>query len=126
MDSSAPPPTPPTAVAAARNPLPEGILGWMSFVGFVTLIYGAIQILTCVGAIQGVLLVIAGVAVLGARTALESVDGVDPALAPFFAKLKTVFVMTGIGYIVTVAIFALIFLLYFGVIMAAIAGGAMQ
>ena len=126
MDSSAPPPTPPTAATAARSPLPEGIRGWMSFVGFVTLIYGAIQILTCLGAIQGILLVIAGVAVLGARTALEAVDDVDAALAPFFAKLKTVFVMTGIGYIVTVAILALVFLLYFGVIMAAIAGSAMQ
>jgi hypothetical protein len=125
MDSSAPPPVPPPAVAA-RSPLPEGIRGWMSFVGFVTLIYGAIQILTCLGAIQGILLVIAGVAVLGARTALEAVDDVDPALAPFFAKLKTVFVMTGIGYIVTVAILALVFLLYFGVIMAAIAGSAMH
>ena len=126
MDSSAPPPMPPPPGTAARSPLPAGIRGWMSFVGFVTLIYGAIQILTCLGAIQGILLVIAGVAVLGARTALEAVDDVDAALAPFFAKLKTVFVMTGIGYIVTVAILALVFLLYFSVIMAAIAGSAMQ
>ena len=98
----------------------------MTFVGFVTLAYGAMQILTCLGAIQGILLIVAGVATLGARTALESVDDVDPTLAPFFAKLKTVFVMTGIGYIVTVAIVVLLILLYFSVIMAAIAGGALH
>jgi hypothetical protein len=94
----------------------------MSFVGVVTLIYGAVQVLTCLGAIQGILLVISGVAVLGARSALDAIDGVDPALAPFFAKLKTAFVMTGIGYIVTIVIVALVVMLYSAAIMAIIAG----
>ena len=61
MDPTQTPPTPPPPSAgppAAKIPLPQGLQGWMSFVGIVTLLYGGVQVLTCVGAIQGILLVV--------------------------------------------------------------------
>jgi len=103
--------------------LPPGLLGWMTFVGVMTLISGALSILSCVGLPSGVLLVVAAVSLFGARSALEQPGTLDAHAAPFLNKLKTFFVMQGLVYIIGLLIAVVVFMVYFGVIMAAIAGG---
>jgi hypothetical protein len=103
-------------------PLPQGLLGWMTFVGVMTILAGAFNIMSCVGIPAGVLMVIAGGAVLGAKGSLIAIPAVHPALAPFFYKMKRYFLFTGIGYLLVLIFIATMFLLYFGVIMALIAG----
>jgi hypothetical protein len=112
----------PGPVVPSAAPLPAGLLGWMSFVGVMTILGGAINILTCIGIIQGVLMVIAGAAVVGAKSSLMGIQAVHPALSPFFEKLKQYFVFTGIVYVLIIVVVGLLFLFYFGVIMAIIAG----
>ena len=80
-----------TPVPPASVPLPPGLLGWMTFVGVMTLISGILEVLTCVGIPLGILLIVAAVSMLGAKGVLQTVGGVDPRLEPFFAKLKTQF-----------------------------------
>ena len=114
---------PETTLPPSRTPLPPGLLGWMTFVGVMILISGILEALTCVGIPLAILLIIAGVSMLGAKTALQGVGGVDPQLGPFFTKLKTYVMVTGIFYILAIALFVIIVLLYFSVIVAAITSG---
>ena len=118
-----PPTQAPGPVMPPAVPLPQGLMGWMTFVGVMTIVAGAFNILSCVGIITGVLMVIAGAAVIGAKNSLMAIPAVHPALAPFFDKLKRYFMFTGIGYVLALLLVALLFLLYFGVIMAIIASG---
>jgi len=103
--------------------LPEGLMGWMTFVAVMTLISGALSIMSCFGAPTGILMVIAGVSLLGAKSALEPLASIDPAMLPFLNKLKTFMVMHAIVYILGLLIMAVLFTIYFGVIMAALASG---
>ena len=104
--------------------MPPGLSGWMGFVGIMTLIGGVLNCLSCIGVIQGVLMIVAGVAFLGARTVLVQFADVEASLAPFFQKLKTYTVMVGWTYILIIATVVIIGLLYFTVIMAALGAAA--
>lgn len=117
------PALPGTAPAGTVAGLPKGLLGWMTFVAVMTLISGVLSTVSCLGAPTGILMVIAAVSLLGARSALEPLGSVDPALLPFLNKLKTFMVMHGIVYILGLLIVAVLFAVYFGVIMAALASG---
>ena len=104
-------------------PLPQGLMGWMTFVGVMTIVAGAFNILSCVGIITGVLMVIAGAAVICAKNSLMASPAIHPALAPFFDNLKRYFLFTGIFYLLALLLVEFLFLLFFGVIMAFIASG---
>ncbi len=112
--------TAPAASGAAG--IPEGLTGWMTFVAVMTIITGAVYCLSCVWIIIGIPTLIAGTALLGAKNAIVNMGSVDASLSVFFAKLKSFFKITGIVYIIGFIIGIVIFILYFGVIAAAIAG----
>lgn len=101
--------------------LPPGLLGWMTFVGTMTIIGGILSCLACVYIVTGIPMIIGGFALLAAKDALAHAPGVDPALAHFFAKLRTVVQMTGIVYIVGIVSTALAVALYFVFIAAGVA-----
>ena len=116
------PPSPPTPpVPAGRVPLPPSIGGWMVFVAIMTILGGALNVLSCIGLPWGVLMIVAGVALYGARNDLLSIRSVDPALEPFFRRLKTYMLMTGIVFVLSILIFVVVVVVYFGVIVAALA-----
>jgi hypothetical protein len=102
----------PAASSAVLASLPPKLLGWMSFVGVMTLIVGILQCLSCFGIISGIFMIIAGVGLMGARTALASVSHVDPGLNEFFAKLNSYMSMTGICYIITIVLVLAMMVVY--------------
>jgi hypothetical protein len=124
------PPTPPapsspsvSAVAAhthVHRGLPEGLLNWMGFVGVINIITGILSCLTCVGILTGAFLVAAGASLMGARTALVSVNAVPAELAPFFEKFRSFLLMTGIVFIVGLVVWTGVMVLF---MMGAATGG---
>jgi hypothetical protein len=107
-----------------QSTVPEGLTGWMTFMGVMTIIAGVFQCLNCIGIIVGVPTIIAGVALLAAKNSLATVNTVDPSLGTFFNKLLTFMKLSGIVYIAAFIMVIVFFILYFGVIVAAIAGKA--
>jgi len=95
----------------------------MTFVAVMTVLGGALNVLSCIGIPFGVLMIVGGVALYGARNVLLGIRTVDPALEPFFRKLKTYMLMTGIVFVLSVVFAAVMIIVYFGVIMAALAHG---
>jgi hypothetical protein len=95
---------PPVHAGAATGGIPDGLEGWMSFVGIVTIISGALYCLTCVGIIVGIFMIMAGTALMGAKNALGLFRAVDPSQALFFDKLKGCMLWTGIFYIISIII----------------------
>ncbi|HBA84446.1 MAG TPA: hypothetical protein DCZ95_10165 [Verrucomicrobia bacterium] len=111
----------PVPAPASGVPLPDGLLGWMSFVGIMTVISGVISCLGCISVISGILMIIAGSALLSARSALEQISRVDESLRPFFDKIRTFMQMSGLVYIVTLLLALLMFFVFFSVIIGAMA-----
>ncbi len=114
--SSFEPPAPASTprAAAASNQTPQGLLGWLSFVGVMNVIYGALSCLSCVGIITGVFLILSGTALMAARKALEDIREIDPAMQPFLAKIKTFAQMTGVVYILALVSMVIMLILYAG------------
>jgi len=125
-------PTPSDAAASTTSPIatinqmpiPEGLTGWMTFMGVMTIIMGVFQCLNCIGIVIGIPTIIAGTALLAAKNAIVNISTVDSSLGIFFSKLKTFMQLSGIIYIVSFIAVIVIMVIYFGVIMAAIAGKA--
>ncbi len=122
---------PPAAATAPPSPpwspgpeLPPGLLGWMTFVAIMTIISGVLSILSCFGIVNGILMLVAGIALLGAKGALAGAQSFDAPVAMFFGKFKTFLVALGVTYILGIVVFLLISLLWGGAILAAIASGA--
>lgn len=67
--------------SAPSEPLPSGLSGWLTFVGVMNIIVGALNIVSCFGIIFGILMLIAGAALLGAKTALHQAEMSMP---PYF------------------------------------------
>lgn len=107
-------------VVAGRLPAPQGLSGWMMFLGVITIVSGALAVLSCFGIPTGVLTIIAGASLIGARTALDGLGQVPAEMMPFLQKIKTFVVMQSIVFIVGIVLTALIFIFYFSVIMAAL------
>jgi len=116
--------SPAAAAASGQAGIPEGLTGWMTFVAVMTIISGAFYCLGCIWMIVGIPTIIAGVALLAAKNAIANLGGVDSSLTLFFAKMKSFFQLTGIVYIIGFIAGIVFFILYFGVIAAAIAGKA--
>ncbi len=114
----------PAAVAHAL-PVPEGLRGWMTFVGVMNLLGGLFSILSCFGLLQGILLLVMGFAAIGASSALDTRGGTAPPNAALFlGKLKTYFVAQGLAFIVGFVMTAVFFVLWalgaFGMFVAAL------
>jgi len=113
------------AGGAGSVPLPDGLLGWMNFIGIATLLMGIFNCLSCVGVITGIFLIIGGAALTAAKRALDGVSTVDISLAPFFTKLKTFMQMMGIMYIITIIMLIGMMIFYF-TMFAAMASNILQ
>ena len=120
------PSTPQVASAAGPSGVPQGLEGWMTFVAVMNIIGGVFNCLSCVGIIWGVFMIIAGTSLLGAKNALGLANGIPTDLAPFFAKLKTTLLMTGIFYIISIVGMVIWFIFFFGGMMSAISAAGMQ
>ena len=112
------------AAALGQTPIPQGLTGWMTFVAVMTIISGVLYCLGCIWIIIGIPTIIAGTALLAAKNAIVTMGTVDASLTVFFSKLKSFFQLTGIVYIIGFIAGIVFFVLYFGVIAAAIAGKA--
>lgn len=108
---AAPPPV--TSVVAAQSALrddraPAPFGGWLTFVGIMNILGGCLLTLTCVGIPLGVLMIIAGAAAMGARTALDGVRSPPGDYAPALAKFRTYFVLTGVMFLLQLVGFLLV------------------
>ena len=120
-ETTAPPAMP--AVVENHQGLPDGLLNWMGFVGAINITSGILSCLTCIGAVTGIFLIIAGAALLGARSALVAVHTVDPALHPFFEKLKSFMLMNGIVFIVGIVAWILVIVFFMTAAVSGASGG---
>lgn len=93
-----------------KVPLPDGLRGWMTFVGIMTLLSSLFPALL----LYGLPMLLAGLATLGARAALDRTPFVSPDLVPFFAKLRTLFCCWGWMYILGLFLVILFLLAYAG------------
>ena len=105
-----------------QMPVPKGLTGWMTFVAVMTIISGAFYCLGCIWIIVGIPTIIAGSALLAAKNAIANIGVVDSSLNVFFGKLKSFMHLTGIVYIIGFIAGIVFLVLYFSVIVAAIAG----
>ena len=103
-------------------PLASG-KGWVKFVGIINIIVGAFYALSIIGLIfawipiwMGVLLVQSGSAIERAQMA-----GDEAALRMALDKLRVYFIIQGVLFIISLALMVLGFVMFFGVLMAAIA-----
>ena len=100
---------------STKVPLPPGLAGWMAFIAVWTIIGGAINCISIIGIIWGVLMIAAGAALWSGKAILEGMHGVDPAWVPFLEKLKLFMMLTGITYILGLVLGVLIVIFMLGV-----------
>jgi hypothetical protein len=98
--------------------VPEGLTGWLQFVGVMNIIGG---VLTCLGGVLsivtiigpilyipfGVIMIMAGTACTGARQAVFEMQQLDAATELFLSKIKRYMVMYGIMYIISLVLVVL-------------------
>lgn len=123
LTGEAPPVGPaPVPTAGESAAVPAGLIGWLQFNGIMSIIIGALSCLSCFGIITGVLMIVGGTALLGARGALESLTVVPLTILPLLEKLKTFFLVTGISYIIMLVGFLIVIVVYAGLFAAAMGG----
>lgn len=83
--------------------------GWLTFVGIMNILGGSLLSFTCVGIPMGILMIIAGAAAMGARTAMEQAATPPRDYAPVIAKVRTYFVLTGVILLLNLLGFLLVF-----------------
>lgn len=99
-------------------PVPEGLPGWLQFVGVMNIIggvltclAGVLSIVTIIGPLLyipfGVIMIMAGTACTGARQAAQDMQSVDATTELFLSKIKRYMVMYGIMYIVSIVLVVL-------------------
>lgn len=93
-----------------KVPLPDGLRGWMTFVGVITILSAILPALM----LYGIPMLVGGFALLGARSALDRAPFVSPDMIPFFAKLRTFFCCWGWMYIIGLFLAILMLLAYAG------------
>lgn len=108
IPSLSPPPTP-------RVPAPSGLAGWMAFNGVVIILSGLAYIMSCFALPTGVLLVIAGAALMSGQSMLAGLHTVDPEWLPFLQKMRAFFQFTGIATLVAVLLTTLALVTMFAV-----------
>ncbi len=104
--------------------VPQGLSGWMTFVGVMNITAGAVNCLSCFGIIIGIPMIIAGVALLGAKNALSQMDRITADMDIFLRKLHTVMIANGVIYAITL-IGIIIFLLFYAAVFFALLSDAL-
>lgn len=102
-----------------KVPLPDGLRGWMTFVGVMTFLSALFPSLV----LFGLPMLLAGLAILGARKALDRSPFILPDMAPFFLKLRTFFCCWGWMYIIALFLVVLFLLAYAGIALWAASSG---
>lgn len=97
--------------------IPNGMRGWLLFFGMSTLGTGITQCLTLFGIASGIPLIIAGAALLAARTALEDPVEIDL----FLAKMRTAIIGMSVVYILGLVMFLFLLLIIIPIFGAALA-----
>ncbi len=116
-------PAPAPAASAPVAAIPDGLRGWMTFVGFMDILGGLLAILSCIGLIKGILLLVMGFASLGARSALEgAADRVPASMAPFLGRLKTFFLAQGLAMLLWLVLLGGVLLLWTLGLLGAVGG----
>lgn len=111
------------SVSAAIVP-PFG--GWLAFVGIFNILSGAMMVLTCFGTPAGILMILAGVSAMGAKTALDQIRDIPAEFSPVLAKFRMFFIYSGIIVILNLAIMLLVVLSMGGGFIAALSQFASQ
>lgn len=104
----------------AAGSIPANFGGWLRFVGITSIGIGVLYCASCIGVLWGILLIVAGTSLLGARSALDQISDVPAPFIPFLHKLNTFFVVTGLTYIIILAGAALVLIFYGGFMIAAL------
>ena len=102
-----------------KVPLPDGLRGWMTFIGIVTILGSLLPSV----ALVGLPMLLAGLSLLGARSALDRAPFVSPDLMPFFSKLRSFFCCWGWMYILSLFLVVLVLLVYSGIALWALSSG---
>ena len=95
---------------AGQVPLPDGLRGWMTFVGVMTLLSALFPSLM----LYGLPMLLAGLSAISARAALDRTPFVSPDMIPFLTKLRTFFCCWGWMYIIVLFLTVLFLLAYAG------------
>ncbi len=96
--------------------VPEGLLGWSKFVGIMTILMGVLNCLTCIGIPVGIMMIVAGNALMGSRRTLEQYGGTAQAMEPYLQHIKKFLLMHGIIYILGLVGFVIYLIVMFFVI----------
>jgi len=107
------------AGSEGKVPLPDGLRGWMTFVGVMTILSSLLPAFM----LYGIPMLLAGFAALGARAALDRSPFVSPDMVPFFSKLRTFFCCWGWSYLVALFIGVLGLLAYAAVALWSLSSG---
>ena len=107
------------AGAEGKVPLPDGLRGWMTFIGVMTVLSALLPSVV----LFGLPMLLAGLALLGARAALDRTPFIPPDLVPFFTKLRAFFCCWGWMYILGIFLAILTLLIYLGVALWALSSG---
>ena len=102
-----------------KVPLPDGLRGWMTFIGVMTILGALLPSV----ALVGLPMLLAGLSLLGARAALDRAPFVSPDLMPFFSKLRSFFCCWGWMYILSLFLVVLVLLAYSGIALWALSSG---
>lgn len=102
LDLTAAPP-----LGEGRVPLPPGLCGWMLFDGICTILVSLPLLILLPWNIP---LLVAGIALLGARSTLERTPYVHEETLPFLLRLRTVFCAAGWVYVVMIVLAVVVFL----------------
>lgn len=102
-----------------KVPLPDGLRGWMTFVGLMTILSAILPSLL----LYGLPVLLAGLAALSARAALDRAPFIPPDMLPFFLKLRTFFCCWGWMYIILGFLAVLLLLAYAGIALWAVSSG---
>ena len=142
-------PTFSSVVSMGGEPVPAGMTGWLGFIGVIAILTGSLQaaigllpVLTSIlqrsylsaflltlFLILPILVILTGVYLMKARTALQGITMIDGTLTPVFRNLNKYLRMTSIIYIVNIVLVVLLilcFILFFSVIMGYLTGMLQQ
>jgi hypothetical protein len=107
------------AGSEGKVPLPDGLRGWMTFIAIMMILSALLPSVM----LFGIPMLVAGIALLGARAALDRAPFIAPDMLPFFSKLRTFFCCWGWMYIIGAFLAVLLLLLYVGVVFVALSSG---
>ncbi len=102
-----------------KVPLPDGLRGWMAFIGVITILGSLLPSVM----LYGIPMLLAGIALMSARAALDRSPFIPPDLVPFFSKLRTFFCCWGWMYILILFLVVLFLLIYSGIALCAASAG---